>query len=274
MRDYREINRHSWNNRVKTHPESRFYDLEGFLKGESSLKEVELGLLGDLRGKTLLHLQCHFGQDSISLGRLGAKVTGVDLSDKAIEEAVKLSRETGTEVSFICSDLYDLPLHLDRKFDLVFSSYGTIQWLPDLNKWAELISHFLKPGGRFIFVDFHPVLWMFDDKFQSIKYRYFNSGPIEELESGTYADRKAPLSQKSITWNHGIAEILNPLIMSGLRIDSFREYDFSPYDCFDQTVQIAPGKYRIAPLKDRVPMLFSLTASKNSSPGTSFSQKG
>ena len=128
--NYIEINRQSWNDRTEIHLKSEFYDLENFRKGKSSLNDIELNLLGDIQGMTILHLQCHFGQDTISLSRLGAKVTGVDLSDKAIECAQNLAKDTNAQTRFICCDIYDLPNHLDEKFDLVFTSYGTIGWLP------------------------------------------------------------------------------------------------------------------------------------------------
>ncbi|WP_341832519.1 class I SAM-dependent methyltransferase [Sphingobacterium thalpophilum] len=137
--NYIAINKHSWNNRTDTHLKSDFYNLAGFLKGETSLNSIELALLGDISGKKILHLQCHFGQDTISLSRLGAKITGVDLSDKAIESAREIAKETNADVQFICCDLYELENHLDGQFDLVFTSYGTITWLPDLDKWGKII---------------------------------------------------------------------------------------------------------------------------------------
>ena len=188
--NYIEINRQSWNSRIETHIKSEFYDLDSFLKGRSSLNDIELNLLGDIKGKNVLHLQCHFGQDTISLSRLGAEVTGVDFSDKAIESARQIAKETGSNAKFICCDIYDLPNHLDEKFDIVFTSYGTIGWLPDLDKWAKVIANFLKPNGQFVFVEFHPVVWMFDDDFEKIAYSYFNTGAIVETENGTYADNK------------------------------------------------------------------------------------
>src|SRR5688572_730649 len=136
--DYLEKNRRLWNARTDVHVTSEFYELDKFLAGKSSLNEIELNLLGDLKGKSVLHLQCHFGQDSISLARLGAEVTGVDLSDKAIAKAKELAKQTGANAEFICTDIYELPQHLDKKFDVVFTSYGTIGWLPDLDKWAKI----------------------------------------------------------------------------------------------------------------------------------------
>lgn len=260
--NYLDINRHSWNNRTEAHIKSEFYGMEQFLQGKTSLQNIELNLLGNVEGKAVLHLQCHFGQDSISLSRMGAQVTGVDLSDKAIARAKSIARETQANVEFICCDLYALPANLNKQFDVVFTSYGTIGWLPNLDKWAAVISRFLKPGGQFVFVEFHPVVWMFDDDFEKIGYRYFNSGAIVETENGTYADRSANIEQQSVTWNHSISEVLNSLIKNGLEINAFDEFDYSPYNCFKHTVEFEPGKYRIKHLDNKIPMLFSLRATK------------
>jgi ubiquinone/menaquinone biosynthesis C-methylase UbiE len=260
--NYIEINRQSWNRKTDFHLKSDFYDLEGFLKGNSSLNSIELGLLGDLQGKSVLHLQCHFGQDTISLARLGATVTGVDLSDNAIRQANELAAKAGVKADFICCDLYDLPQHLDKQFDLVFTSYGTIGWLPDLEKWAQIVARFLKPEGKFVFVEFHPVVWMFDYNFEKVGYNYFNDGPIVETQSGTYADKDAPITQEYVNWNHGISEVLNSLIRSGLEINSFDEFDYSPYNCFNHTLEVEPGKYRIKHLGNNIPMVFALVATK------------
>jgi ubiquinone/menaquinone biosynthesis C-methylase UbiE len=226
------------------------------------LNSIELELLGDVSGKTILHLQCHFGQDSISLSRLGASVTGVDLSDKAIESAQKIAKETHSTTTFICCDIYDLPNHLNKQFDIVFTSYGTIGWLPDLDKWAKIVSKFLKPGGQFVFVEFHPVVWMFDDNFEKIGYNYFNSGAIIESESGTYADKNAAIFNENVSWNHSLSEVINSLIKNGLEINQFDEYDYSPYNCFNNTIEVEPKKFRIKHLEDKIPMVYSLIAKK------------
>ena len=262
--DYLEINRNSWNQRTLAHLKSDFYDVPGFLKGKQSLKEIELNLLGDLKGKSVLHLQCHFGQDSISMARLGAKVTGVDLSDLAIDNARKLAQETNTDsnTEFICCDIYDFPQHLNTKFDIVFSSYGTIGWLPDLYKWAKVIAHFLKPKGEFIFAEFHPVVWMFDPDFSKIAYRYFKSEAIVETETSTYTSKNEELITQNITWNHGLAEVISSLIENGLNVETFEEFDYSPYDCFNKTEEFEPGKFRIRHLNNMIPMVFSLKARK------------
>lgn len=261
-KNYIEINKQSWNNRTETHLNSEFYDLPGFLKGETSLKPIELKLLGDVKAKTILHLQCHFGQDSISLSRLGAEVTGVDLSDKAIESAIKIAKETNSNTQFICCNLYDLEKHLDKQFDIVFTSYGTITWLPDLDKWGKLISTFLKPSGKFVFVEFHPVVWMFDDNFEKIDYNYFNVEPIIETENGTYADKEAEISQSYVTWNHSLSEVFGSLHNNSIQINDFQEYDYSHYNVFPNMIEFEPKKFRIKHLDKKIPMLYSLVAER------------
>lgn len=261
--NYLKINRLSWNNKVAVHAESDFYDIKGFLRGNTSLNPIELGLLGNIKGKKILHLQCHFGLDSLSLGRLGAKVTGVDLSDMAIKKAKELAAKIESDTRFICCDVYDLPNHLDEKFDIVFTSYGTIGWLPDMKMWANVINHFLKPQGKFVFVEFHPVVWMFDNHFNKIKYNYFNKGAIIETIEGTYAEKDASLSQKYVMWNHSLGDVLSSLLQNDIQIIHFDEYDYSPYDCFEETVLASPGKYRIKHLSDYIPMVYALVGIKN-----------
>lgn len=263
MENYIKINRHSWNSKVAIHLESEFYDNESFIKGRSSLNEIELDLLDDLAGKSILHLQCHFGQDTISLARKDARVTGVDFSEEAIAAATEMAQKTGAEVDFICCDIYDLPNHLDRTFDIVFTSYGTIGWLPDINKWAEIVNQFLRPGGKFVFVEFHPVVWMFDDDFEKVKYNYFNDGPISETLEGTYAEVDAEISLDYVMWNHGLEEVIMSLINQQLTIASFQEYDYSPYNCFKGMTEVKPGQYRIKKMGKKLPMVYALIAKKS-----------
>ena len=207
-----EANKNAWNNKTKVHLKSSFYNIEGFKKGNSSLKFIELEEVGDVKDKTVLHLQCHFGQDSLSWQRLGAEVTGVDFSEESIKAATELNEELNLDAKFICSNIYDLENHLDEQFDIVFTSYGTIGWLPDLKEWGRLISRYLKPGGIFYIVEFHTMLWMFDDDFKNIECSYFNYGEIKDEATGTYADVNAPLKQIQYGWNHPLSEIINSLI--------------------------------------------------------------
>ncbi|UKJ07871.1 class I SAM-dependent methyltransferase [Solitalea lacus] len=260
--NYIATNRKLWNDKVDYHLKSAFYDVEGFLQGKSSLNTIELELLGDVRGKSMLHLQCHFGQDSLSFARMGASVTGVDLSDKAILAAQSLTNRLDLNSEFICCDVYDLPSHLYKQFDIVFTSYGTIIWLPDLDKWAALISKYLKPGGRFVFVDFHPTLWMFDDNFERINYSYFNADPIIEITQGSYADKEAEITNQSISWNHSLSEIFTALLTHGLQIKTFKEFDYSPYNCFSNMEEFEAGKFRIKSIGNKLPMVYAIEATK------------
>ena len=260
--NYLEKNKASWNNRTEYHVKSDFYGMEAFKAGKSSLKGIELALLGDIKGKSILHLQCHFGQDSLSLARMGAKVTGVDLSDKAIDHARQINDELGLDARFICCDVYSLPEHLIEKFDLVFTSYGTIGWLPDMDKWANIVAQYLKPSGQLVFADFHPVVWMFDDEFDFIQYRYFKSEAIIDTQSGTYADRTAPIEIVDISWNHSIAEVLNSLLQKGMELVDLQEYDYSPYDCFSGMEKLAEDKYIVKKMGNKLPLVYSIVARK------------
>ena len=261
--DYLPVNRKSWNAWAQANFHSEFYDVPGFLAGRNSLNSIELELLGDVTGKSILHLQCHFGQDTLSLARMGAQVTGADLSDTAIEKARKLAAQMQLDAHFICCDLYSLKDHLDAQFDIVFTSYGTIGWLPDLDRWAEIVAHFLKENGKFVFAEFHPAVWMFDDDFETIAYSYFKSEPILENEVATYADRDSDSKGSFVSWNHSLGEVVSSLLRHGIRIGHFREYDYSPYDVFKGTEEYEPGKFRIKKWGNRLPMVYSLTGTKS-----------
>lgn len=260
--DYIALNKNTWNNKTEVHIASEFYDMKGFLEGKSTLNSIELELLGDISNKKILHLQCHFGQDTMTFARMGAQATGIDFSEKAIEKATEFSKQLNLDTTFICCDIYEAPKYLKDQFDIVFTSYGTIGWLPDLDKWAKIVSHFLKPGGQFIMADFHPVVWMYDNDFKEVFYSYFNIEPIIEDESGTYADRHSEIEAKTITWNHPISETLNALISNGIELNSFNEYDYSPYNCFNNTEEFEPNKFRIKTFENKIPMVYSIKGTK------------
>ncbi|HNL82849.1 MAG TPA: class I SAM-dependent methyltransferase [Chitinophagaceae bacterium] len=260
---YFSINKDAWNKKTPVHVESSFYNQEAFLNGKNSLNDIELGLLGNIQDKNILHLQCHFGQDTISLSRLGAIATGVDIAENAINIAKQTANQLNLQTQFICCNIYDLSNYLNQKFDIVFTSYGTIGWLPDLDKWAKIINHFLQPNGQFIMVDFHPVVWMFDNDFQQVTYNYFNTGAILENEVGTYANKKTDIQFQTASWNHSIGEILNSLISNQFSINSFDEYDYSPYNCFNNTIEVETNKFRIKHMGNKLPMLYAIKATKD-----------
>jgi len=274
---YFEANKDSWNKRTVVHRDSSFYGLKDFKTGETSLTKIEMEELGDVKGKSLLHLQCHFGMDTLSWSRLGAKCVGIDLSDEAIKTAKELNEELGLNAKFVCCNVYDLhPQNIESlktlplegfgeigDFDIIFTSYGTIGWLPDLDKWAELISYYLKSGGIFYIADFHPALWMMDDDFTFIKYSYFNSEVIVDETEGTYSDRNAPITTTNYGWNHPFSEILNSLIKYGFSILHLNEFPFSPFNCFNKLEQGNDGMWRIKGMNEKLPMMYSIKARKN-----------
>jgi 2-polyprenyl-3-methyl-5-hydroxy-6-metoxy-1,4-benzoquinol methylase len=262
MEKYFEVNKSLWNGKTEIHVKSDFYDVESFKKGKSSLNFIELEALGNVKGKSLLHLQCHFGLDTLSWARLGAKATGVDMSDKAIDYAWTLNRELNLDARFICSNIYDLENVLDEKFDIVFTSYGVTCWMPDLNKWAKIISHFLKPGGTFFIAEFHPVVSMFVNNYSEIKYSYFNSGMISEINQGTYADWNADFTHETCEWSHSLAAVFNAIMKAGLKIKEFEEYPFSCYNCFNNLERDDKGLWHIKGMDDKIPMMYSIKAEK------------
>lgn len=261
---YFSANKTSWNKRTEIHKDSAFYDLQGFKDGKTSLNKIELEELGDVKGKKVLHLQCHFGMDTLSWAREGAIVTGVDISDKAIDIANDLSKELKIDAKFICSNIYDFNIDNEESFDVVFTSYGTIGWLPDLDKWAKIVSRNLKSGGTFYIADFHPALWMMDENFEKIKYDYFNTSVIEEETSGTYTDRDADIKSTEYSWNHSFTEIFTALINNGLEIVQFHEFNYSPYNCFNNLAQAADGMWRIQNMNGKLPMIYSIKARRKS----------
>lgn len=262
MENYIQANKDSWNKQTAVHIVSEFYDMPSFLEGKSSLKEIELALLGNVDGKRILHLQCHFGQDTFSLARMGANCTGVDLSDAAIKKAKEINKDLKLDVNFICCDLYELPQFLEGEFDMVFTTYGTIGWLPDLNKWAKLIGKYLKTGGKFVMADFHPVVWMFNEEMSQITYSYFNENPIVETLTGTYADRGSDIVQKTISWNHSLGELFSALLQNDLNLLDFQEYNYSPYSCFLNMYEVENGKYKFSKLEKDIPIVYSILAEK------------
>jgi 2-polyprenyl-3-methyl-5-hydroxy-6-metoxy-1,4-benzoquinol methylase len=260
--NYAETNRNLWNTKTAHHVASDFYNLPAFLAGESSLNSIEQELLGDVAGKHILHLQCHFGQDSLSMSRLGAHVTGADLSDQAIAKARELNTQLGLDAAFVCAEVYELPQHLPQQFDVVFTTYGVLGWLPDMDRWAAVVAHFLKPGGRLILVEFHPVVWMFDSSFTRFDYSYFNRETITELETGTYANPAAPMQATAISWNHSLSEVLGALLRQGLEIRHFNEYDYSPYNCFAGQEPVGERRYQLPHLRGKLPMVYAVVAEK------------
>jgi SAM-dependent methyltransferase len=266
MDEYTKANRLSWDERVPIHVASESYSLESFKAGRCSLKSIELDELGDISGKSMLHLQCHFGMDTLSWAKRGAIVTGVDFSNPAIEQARTLAKDLDIDARFVISSVYDLPQNLTGDFDIVFTSYGVLCWLGDLTRWAEVIAHFLKPGGTFYIVEGHPVANMFDDELKEqlkIKHSYFNIGPVKFDFPWTYTDGDARLDN-SVTyeWSHSISEIVTALIKSGLEIQLINEFPFSFHKYLPCMIKGEDGWWRLPNGDERIPFMFSLKAKK------------
>ncbi|MGJ8592174.1 MAG: class I SAM-dependent methyltransferase [Aquaticitalea sp.] len=260
--NYFKINKATWNEKVKIHSESDMYDLKAFKEGKSSLMPYELAALGNMKGKSLLHLQCHFGQDTLSLSRMGAKCVGVDLSDEGIKLAQKLNEELHLDADFFCCNVLDTSKHIKDTFDIVFTSYGVIGWLPDLKAWGHLIAERLKKGGFFYMAEFHPIVWMFDYLGEKplLKYGYMQDEAIYEEYEGTYADQESSMISKEYGWNHGLGEVISSLTEAGLHINYLKEYDESPYNIFPNLEMTDTGMFV---MKNKLyPLIFTLKASK------------
>lgn len=262
MENYIEINKHAWNTKLDSHLKSDFYDIESFKKGKSSLNEIELDLLGDIKDRKILHLQCHFGQDTLSLARMGADVTGVDLSDRAIKTANELSNELNVNARFIESDILKLSEVHSEKYDIVFASYGVLGWHPTAKKWFNEASKFVKPGGKLILVEFHPIIWIHDGAMENIVYSWFNDEEIVDESEGTYADKEAKIKYQEVGWNHSLEDIFMGAIESGFKINSYKEYNYSPYECFAGLEEFEKGKYFFKKHGKKIPMVYSLVLDK------------
>lgn len=262
MQKYFDVNKVTWNEKVKIHSKSEMYDLEAFKKGKTSLMSYELNALGDVSGKSLLHLQCHFGQDTLSWSRAGAKCVGVDISDEGINLAQELNNELQLDATFVCCNVLDTSQYVSETFDVVFTSYGVIGWLPDLKPWAKMITERLKPGGLFYMVEFHPIVWMFDylDGQPIMKYGYMQDEVIYEEYEGTYANQDSKMLSKEYGWNHGLSEVVNALIEAGLQINYLNEYDESPYNVLPDLEQTKSGMYALT--NKLYPLIFDIKATK------------
>jgi len=239
--------------------------VDGFKRGRNSLYPVELEEVGDVRGKRLLHLQCHFGLDTLSWARLGAEVTGVDFSEAGVDEAKALATELGIPARFVLSNLYSLRGVLEDDFDIVYSSYGVLNWLPDLSAWAGTIAHYLRPGGFFYLIEAHPFARIFDDEAAATDLRprhpYWRPGPMRLEEDGTYADKEAHLEHRvTIEFDHTLSGIVNALIDAGLRIEFLHEFPFCGWELFPFMTKGDDGYYRLRDGADRIPLMFSIRA--------------
>jgi len=254
--EYFEMNRRSWDRRTAVHVESKFYDVDGFMAGASSLREIELAELKDVAGKKLLHLQCHFGLDTLSWVREGAICTGVDISPVAVEKAQELAEQANLSAKFVCSDVYGFSSTSEDPFDIVFTSYGAVCWLPDLSRWADVVASNLVIGGRFYIVDFHPLYDLLAG------FSYFTRPEPDIDEEGTYTENGSNAVVKLATWAHPISSVINALLEVGIQIERVSEFPYSPYNCFKGMVEREPGRFYLSHRGNDVPIVYSISGRK------------
>ncbi len=262
IRRYTSENRRGWNLRAVQHFDSEFYAAAAFREGQSSLHRLEIEEVGDVTGQSLLHLQCHFGLDTMSWSRLGAKATGVDISDEAIAEARSIAAEVGLDTRFIRSDIYDLPNVLDEQFDVVYASYGALVFMPDLTRWAQIAAGFLKPGGRLCVVEIHPVLPLFTEVDGELRLTHplFHDGPAEMEVTRTYADLRPVEPHTEYFWRWTVGSLATALLDAGLRIDRLRELPIDMRQRFPSMVQDEDGAWRLP--GDPLPLVVTFVAGK------------
>lgn len=264
-----EQNRARWDEVVDIHVASDFYRVAEFKAGGTSLDPLILDELGDVSGLSLLHLQCHFGLDTLSLARLGAHVTGLDFSPKAIATARSLASETGTDARFVEGRVEDAATLAGTGFDLVFTSWGVLVWLPDIALWARTVAQCLKPGGRFYIAEGHPILWVFEDRKDNyldnlnVVRSYFLDGPQTWENPFDYAEPDVSLKHhRSNEWQHGIGAVITALAVAGLRIDFLHEHDRLVWPGIPG-MEKDEGHYFTAPEgAPRLPFAYSISARK------------
>lgn len=261
------LNRAHWDEVVPVHVASPFYEVDALRRGEVVLDRLAQEAVGEIKGKRLLHLQCHFGVGTLSLARLGAEVTGLDFSEPALELARTLSRELDVPATFIHSNVLEAPTSLEG-FDVVFATWGVITWIGDLAGWMRVAARCLKPGGRLVLLDGHPTTLMLDDKLAAdgpyvLRYPYDSAHAIYFDDGEDYADPAAKLQNtRTVQWMHGIGRILTAALDAGLSIRRFAEMDRIPWVFMPQMVPVEKGYWGLPPGAPQFPLSFSLMAVK------------
>lgn len=258
-----ELNRRAWDERVPLHVSSAFYDNDTFVAGRSSLQPFEVEELGDVGGKSLLHLQCHFGQDTLSWARRGARVTGLDFSEPAIAEARRLADEVGVEADFVVADVYDAVEALGgRTFDVVFTGLGALVWLPDIVRWAQVCASLVRPGGQLYLAEFHPITETFDDRLQ-VAEPYFRPEGHRWDTPGSYVDLEATTeNNQTWEWTHPLGAVVTALIDAGLRLRFLHEHAHTLWQRFPLLERHGDGTYHLPPAMPSLPLMYSLAADK------------
>jgi SAM-dependent methyltransferase len=265
-----EPNRSWWDERVPIHVGSTFYDVDGFRAGGSTLRPFEREEVGNVAGKRLVHLQCHFGLDSLSWARAGASVVGLDFSEPAVEAANQLAAESGLDARFVCADVHDAVEALGReRFDIVYTGLGALNWLPDLERWAAIVAESIEPGGFLYLSEFHPFTWVFGDDEPVVELDYFHNPAGESFddgEQGSYADMDVPTRNNSTReWAHSLSDVVSAVLGAGLQLELLHEHDYTLFPRFphlelDTEALSAGVVYRQPEGQPRLPLMYSLLA--------------
>lgn len=267
---YLTVNRANWDARVPLHAASDDYGLDRYRTDPTRLSDVvrfDLPRLGDIGGLDVVHLQCHIGTDTLSLHRLGGRMTGIDFSGPALEIARSLAADCGAEIDYVESDVDGAVEAVGgARFDLVYTGIGALCWLPSVQRWAETVAGLLRPGGRLFIREGHPVLWSLDDARADgeivVRYPYFEGPGVEFDQDTTYVDHDEPIAaSRTIEFNHGIAEIITALQDAGMEFVSLVEHDSVPWAALgDQMEDIGGGEFRLIDRPERIPHSYTLQA--------------
>ncbi len=261
-------NRRNWDERVGVHVDSRFYDVDAWLDEQRGPRARELDALGDVSGMDLVHLQCHFGLDTLAWARVGARVTGLDFSPEAVATARTIASRAGLSdlAEFVCADVLDASVALGRRsFDVVYVSLGALCWLPSVDRWASQVAALLRPGGRLYLHDGHPLAWALSDEGLVIEHDYFEAdAPFVDDSDSTYTDTSRPLlNARTYEWNHGLGETVTALIDHGLRIDRLEEHSWDVHQRFPWLVEQCSGHWVAPPEIPQLPLTFTVVATRN-----------
>jgi SAM-dependent methyltransferase len=266
--EWRQLNQAWWDERVPIHVDSDFYALEQFLAdpNASGLRPFEVEEVGDVTGRDLVHLQCHFGIDTLSWARRRATVTGLDFSPQAIAAATEAANRAGLadRARFVRADVYDAVEALDhRTFDVVYTGLGALNWLPDVPRWAGVVAELLTDGGFLYLAEFHPIHQVLSDDDLTVEHPYFHDDPMQDDSPGTYADLTAETTaNRTHEWTHGLGEVISSVVDAGLVVEHLHEFDHTLFPRWPFLVRDESGVYRMPPDRPSLPLMYSLRARK------------
>lgn len=265
------INRANWDDRVPIHVASRFYDVEGWLAARPGPRPREIEALGDVAGLDLVHLQCHFGLDTLAFATAAARVTGVNFSPAAITEARSLAERAGLvdRARFVEADVLRASEALaPDTYDIVYVSLGALCWLPSVGQWAGEVAALLRPGGRLYLHDGHPLAWALADDELRVEHTYFEEAePFVDDVEVTYTDGEGRVAhRRAHEWNHSIGEIVSAVLEVGLQLDELTEHDWTIWPRFPWLVETADHRWEAPAGRPRVPLTFTLLASRPNEP--------